>query len=75
MRLHLHVESGVLYRVRLVPRERAGARGVDPRLNALTFETWRGQWVGSVPLYHNVALESLRGADLDKLLEHAVGHG
>jgi hypothetical protein len=61
--------EGVRYRASISPLERRGALGVDWRLNAICFEREDGSWVGSTPLYHGVALESLTEADLVELLE------
>ena len=41
----------------------------------MVFETAEGQWVGSVPVYHSVSLESLSDADLEELLDQAIGRG
>lgn len=62
------------YRVSIAPLERRGALGVDWRLNALVFET-EGEWIGSAPVYHNVTLDSLTDADLEQLLDQAIGRG
>ena len=68
-------QTGTIYRVRLAPLERRGALGVDWRLNAVVFETAAGECVGSVPVYHHVTLESLGDADLEELLDQAIGRG
>ena len=68
-------ETGTMYRVQLAPLERHGALGVDSRLNAVVFETQDGKWVGSAPVYHRVTLESLSDADLEELLDEAIGRG
>ena len=74
-RMFVDPETWERYRVRLTPRERTGRLGVDMRLNALVFETPEGEWVGSVPVYHNVKLQSLTEEDLADLLDQAVGRG
>ena len=68
-------EQGKTYKVRLAPLERRGALGVDWRLNAVAFETTEGEWVGSAPVYHNITLDSLTDADLEQLLDQAIGRG
>ena len=68
-------ESGTAYHVRIAPMERRGALSVDWRLNGVVFETPDGKWVGSVPVYHSVALESLTDADLEELLDQAIARG
>ena len=45
------------------------------RLNALVFETPRGQWIGSVPVYRTVKLQTLTEHDLAELLDQAVARG
>lgn len=67
--------TNVRYRVRICPRERTGALGVDGRLNAVVFETTDGEWIGSVPIYQNIALWSLDGRDLSNLLDQAIARG
>ena len=74
-RLFVDPRTGARYRARLTPRERTGPLGVDKRLNALVFETPQGEWVGSVPVYHNVTLWSLTEEDLGELLDQAVARG
>ena len=74
-RLFVNPETGKRYRVRLTPRERNGTLGVDTRLNALVVETREGQWVGSVPIYHTVKLQSLTERDLAEFLDQAVARG
>ena len=66
-------ETGRVYRVQLAPMERAGALGVDRRLNALVFETPEGNWVGSVPVYHTLTLWTLSEAELVELFAKAAG--
>lgn len=63
------------YRVQLCPREHTGAMGADRRSNALVFETADSEWVGSVPIYHTIALWGLDDQDLGELLEQAIGRG
>ena len=74
-RVFVDAETGERYRVRLSPRERNGTLGVDMRLNALLFGTAEGQWVGSVPIYHTVKLQSLTEHDLAELLDKAIARG
>ena len=74
-RMFLDPETGERYRARLTPRERNGTLGVDMRLNALVFETPKGKWVGSVPVYHTVQLQTLTEDDLRELLDQAVARG
>ena len=74
-RMFVDPETGKRYRAYLAPRERNDTLGVDMRLNALVFETPEGQWVGSVPIYHNVTLQSLTEHDLAELLDQAVARG
>jgi hypothetical protein len=66
-------EDGEVYVVTLTPRERPQGRGVDWRLNALSFETMDGRWVGSVPVYHNLRLDWLSDAELGEYLLAALG--
>ena len=70
-RLFVDAETGALYRARLTPRERTGRL----RVNALVFATREGEWVGSVPVYHSVKLQSLTEHDLAELLDQAMGRG
>ena len=63
------------YHVRIAPCERRGRLGVDWRLNAVAFATADGEWVGSVPVYHTITLESLTDEDLEELLDQAIGRG
>ena len=74
-RMFVDPDTGERYRVRLTPRERTGRLGVDMRLNALLCETPQGEWVGSVPVYHNVTLWSLTEEDLGELLDQALARG
>ena len=68
-------EDGMTYRVTIVPMERRGSLGVDQRLNAVVYETPQGRWVGSVPVYHTIMLDALTDADLEELLDQAIGRG
>lgn len=63
---------GVIYRASIAPMERSGRLGVDPRLNAICFQHDDGRWIGSVPLYHSITLDSLTYMDLIELLEQAT---
>ena len=68
-------DGGPAFWASIVPYERSGGRGVSERLSALIFEGVDGEWAGSVPVYHNVALESLSDDDLLDLLDQAVSRG
>ena len=74
-RMFVAPETGERYRVRLTPRERTGRLGVVMRLKALVRETREGQWVGSVPIYHTVKLQSLAERDPAEFLDQAVARG
>ena len=74
-RMFVDPETGERYRAWLTPRERTGRIGVDKRVNALVFETPKGEWVGSVPVYHYLTLQSLTEDDLGELLDQAVARG
>ena len=74
-RMFVDRETGERYRAWMTPRERNGHLGVDMRLNAVVFEAPQGEWVGSVPIYHNVTLWSLTEEDLGELLDQAVARG
>ena len=66
-------EDGMIYRVSIVPMERRGIPGVDRRLNSVVYETPDGRWVGSVSGYHTIMLDALTDADLEELLDQAIG--
>jgi len=65
-------QDGTSYRVSISPRERKGRLGVHPALNAVTFETLGGRWIGSVPVNHRIGLEDLESEDLEELLDQAA---
>jgi hypothetical protein len=67
--------AGEHYRVSISPREREGALGVSPNLNALVFETADGRWIGSMPVYHREKLEYFRDFELVSWLGDAIGRG
>jgi hypothetical protein len=69
------IPDGETLHVYITPLERREGRGVDWRLNAICFVTTEGGWIGSVPLYHNVTLDSLSEEDLVELLDQAIGRG
>ena len=75
VRLFVEPATGIRFRASIAPKERKGPLGVDRRLNAVVFETAAGEWVGSVPVYHNVTLDSLSTSDLLELFDQAVARG
>ena len=75
VRLFVEAETGERFRISIAPYERRNGRGVSQQLKALVVETEDGRWVGSVPIYRTVTLESLSEADLVQLLDQAVGRG
>ena len=74
-RLFVEAETGERFRISIAPYERRTGRGVSRQLKALVVETEDGRWVGSVPIYRNVTLESLSEADLVQLLDQVEGKG
>ena len=74
-RMFVDPETGESYRVRVGPYERKNGRGVSRQLNDLVVETEDSRWVGSVPIYRTVTLESLSEDDLVQLLDQAMGRG
>lgn len=63
--------EGRIYHVYLAPFE--GTAGARQLLNAVVFEGAGGEWIGSVPVYHQVSLESLSDSYLEELLERVRG--
>jgi hypothetical protein len=68
-------EEDLTFWASLAPYERRGSLGVSERLRAVCFETSDGEWVGSVPVYRGIELESLSDDDLLELLDQAIARG
>lgn len=64
--------TGLIFRASSAPMERKGCLRVDRQLNGIVFVTVTREWVGSVPVYHDLTLDSLSTADLLELLDQAV---
>jgi hypothetical protein len=67
--------DGATYRVTLGPVERREGGGIQEGLNALTFETIDGLWVGMAPVYANIPLEEFSLVELEELLRTAAEEG